>query len=440
MMDRTIKLRALIFVAALAAAGGLGCGMAAQEDATSGSHAEADDHDHEGESDLDRGAEDLFAADCEHGVRAYQCEECRYEVGVAKVPADLIAQGLIDTARVTRRGFGNGLELTGEIRFDERKIAHLGPRLPGIVRRVFVDLGHAVSAGDPLVELDSAGLAEAQAAYLKALAEHRLAMRNYDRHSELREAGISSEREFFEAGQSLETAQIHSNSGRQRLLRLGITENEISRLESEGIGGATGRYLLKAPFAGQVLELHAVRGEQVELDRELALIGSTETLWLWVDLYESYLEDVASAQARGDVEATVSVQAYTDEVFGGRIDFIGSTMSEDTRTVKARITLENPGGKLRPGMFAAVFLTFGDGGEGVAVPSSAVLTDEGRDFVFVRYIDDYFLRRPVAVGRESGDFVEILSGLSPDQTVAATGAFLLKSDVLRSKMGEGCAH
>jgi cobalt-zinc-cadmium efflux system membrane fusion protein len=361
-------------------------------------------------------------------------------VGVVKVPADLIERGLIDTARVERGSFGTGLELTGEIRFDERRIAHLSPRLPGIIRRVFVDLGQSVSGGAPLVELGSPELAEAQAGYLTALAEHKLARRNYERQSELREAKISSEREFLEADRSLETARIRSNSGRQRLLRLGITEGEIAELESEGIAGATGRYLLKAPFAGEVLDLHGVRGEQVELDSELALFGSTETLWVWVDLYESYLDAVSSAKVESGIEAKVSVHAYPGETFEGKLDFIGSTMSEDTRTVKARVTLENADGRLKPGMFATVILLLGDHREAPAVPSSAVLSDEGREFVFVHRLEDYFLRREVRTGRTIGGFVEILAGLSPGQTITARGSFLLKSDVLRSKMGEGCAH
>ena len=91
-------------------------------------------------------------------------------------------------------------------------------------------------------------------------------------------------------------------------------------------------------------------------------------------------------------------------------------------------------------MFATVRLVYGDGEDGLAVPSSAVLSDEERDFVFVHHLDDYFLRREIKIGRTAGDLIEILDGLAPGQTIAASGAFLLKSDVLRSKMGEGCAH
>jgi cobalt-zinc-cadmium efflux system membrane fusion protein len=91
-------------------------------------------------------------------------------------------------------------------------------------------------------------------------------------------------------------------------------------------------------------------------------------------------------------------------------------------------------------MFAKVSLVLEDGTEGLAVPASAVLSDDGRDFVFVRHLDDYFLRRQVRRGRAVGGLVEVLDGLLPGQTVATKGSFLLKSDVLRSKMGEGCAH
>lgn len=397
-------------------------------------------HHHEEGGDLDRTPGDLFASRCEHDCFAYQCDECRYEVGVVKVPADLVDGGLVETAEVSRRNFGAGAVLTGEISFDERRIAHLSPRLPGIVQSVFVDLGQSVDSGAPLIEIDSPELAEAQADYLKALGEHKLAKRNFDRQRALREEGISSEREFFEAGQALETAEIRSNSGRQKLLRLGITDSEIAELESSGIEGATGRYLLKAPFSGDVLELHAVRGEQVELDRDLALFGSTATLWVWVDLYETYLRAVAKAQRERPIETAITVHAYPDETFEGKVDFIGSTMSEDTRTVKARVTLDNEEGKLRPGMFASVSLLMDDGANGLAIPSSAVLSDEGKEFVFVHYLDDYYLRRQVRTGRTAGDLVEIVDGLAPGQTIAASGAFLLKSDVLRSKMGEGCAH
>ena len=403
-------------------------------------HAHHHDSEDDDESDLDLAVEELLAAECEHDMRAHQCDECRYEVGVARVDRGLIDEGLVQVASVAAHVLSSEIELTGEIRFDERKIANLGPRLPGIVRRVHVDLGQSVAAGQPLLDIDSAELADAQGEYLTALAEQKLAVRNHERQRGLREAKITSEREYMEAEQEADAGSIRANAGRQKLLRLGMTAGEIAALESAGLAGAAGQLVLKAPFDGEVLGLHAVRGEQVEPSSELVLFGDTRELWVWVDLYEAHLAAVTRAIKEDSLPAVVSVRAYPMDTFRGYVDFIGREMDESTRTIKARITLANPEGKLRPGMFANVHLATGGNGGGLAVPPSAVLSDEGRDFVFVHQEDDYFMRRPVRMGRESEEFVEILDGLELGQTIVVAGGFLLKSDVLRSKMGEGCAH
>ncbi len=114
-------------------------------------------------------------------------------------------------------------------------------------------------------------------------------------------------------------------------------------------------------------------------------------------------------------------------------------MEESSRTVKVRVEVANEDGRLLAGMFANVKLFLPGADEALAVPRGAVLEDEGRSFVFVHHQDDYYVRRPVTVGRTWAGWVEIREGLQPGQAVVAEGAFLMKSDVLRSKMGAGCA-
>jgi cobalt-zinc-cadmium efflux system membrane fusion protein len=184
--------------------------------------------------------------------------------------------------------------------------------------------------------------------------------------------------------------------------------------------------------------MHAVPGELVRPDQSILTVGDLSDLWIWADLYEDQLGRVAVA-ARGKLRAGIQVKAFPGEVFAGTVDFVGPTMDEKTRTVKLRIAVKNPEGKLRAGMFAAVELYLPGEEEALAVPRSAVLSDEGRSFVFVHHHDDFFIRRPVDPGRASADWVEVKQGLAGGETVAASGAFLLKSDVLRSKMGAGCA-
>jgi membrane fusion protein, heavy metal efflux system len=115
-------------------------------------------------------------------------------------------------------------------------------------------------------------------------------------------------------------------------------------------------------------------------------------------------------------------------------------MDEATRTIRARISVKNPDGLLKPGMFVTVNVMTQVNDSVLAVPDNAVLSDEGRTFVFVHKQDDYWVRRPVETGVSLDGYTEIRQGLSKDQMVIADGSFLLKSDVLRSKMGAGCAE
>ncbi len=386
--------------------------------------AHGDEHGHAEGSDLDRPAEALFAARCEHNVPTHQCDECRYEVGVVRVAADLIADGLVQVEPVAARKLDAPIRLTGEIRFDERRVAHMAPVVSGTVKRVLVDLGQAVRAGQPLVELDSVDLAGTQGAAAEAASALRLAEREFERQRELREANVASEKDYQTAHENLETARARASAASRMLA---------------GMGGGAGRYILRAPIAGTVLDMHAATGEFVESGREIMLVGDVSGLWVWVDLFEKHLAPVSDARRAGTLTATVRVDAWPDETFTGVVDFVGSAMDETSRTVKARISLANPGERLRPGMFADVSLHGEGARESLAVPTTAVVSDEGRDFVFVRHEGDYFVRRPVTKGLLSGDFSEIADGLNPGQEVVTVGAFLLKSDVLRSKMGAGCA-
>ncbi len=396
-------------------------------------------HDHASGGDLDQSVESLLAQRCEHDLPAYRCEECRYEVGIAQVPPELIASGLVEVVEIAPGPLTAEIELSGEIQFDERLVVHLGPSAPGIVRRAAVDLGQSVAAGDLLVELESTELGEAQADFLEARAAERVAERALGRQNELRAAQITSEREHLEAVQRHEEARIRAQAVRQALARYGLTGEEIAALERDGLSATTGVLRLRAPLAGEVLALHATRGERVEAGAEVIQIGDASSLWVWVDLYEDQLAALRGAQLAG-APASITVRAYPGERFPGRLDFVGRVMDATTRTVRARVTVPNPTGELRPGMFARVRLTAGPTTRGLAVPTAALLSDEGRDFVFVHCTEDYYVRRPIVAGRRDQGHVEVVSGLVPGQAIVTTGAFLLKSDVLRQKMGEGCAH
>lgn len=396
------------------------------------------DHDHEAVavSDLDRPLDELFAAACEHGVETHACDECRYEVGVARVPAHLIAEGLVTTARVEARAVTAPVALTGEVRFDERRVGHVSALAEGVVTAVHVALGDRVRRGQPLVTLDCAAVGEAQAEYLAARGLLELARRDHARVAALREEAIAAERELLQAQQAREAAEIRAAGALAGLARYGVSAAEAGALAE---GDVRGRLTLRAPQDGDVLAMHAVPGELAGTDEPLLTIGDRATVWVWADLYEGDLAAVSRAQANSELAAAVAVGAYPGEEFSGVVDLVSPSMEESSRTVKVRVAVPNPDGRLLAGMFADVRIFLPGAATAPAVPSSAVLSDEGREFVFVHHHDDYYVRRPVVTGRAAAGWVEVLSGLSPAQTVVAEGAFLLKSDVLRAKMGAGCA-
>ncbi|HPA51005.1 MAG TPA: efflux RND transporter periplasmic adaptor subunit [Thermoanaerobaculia bacterium] len=387
-------------------------------------------------SDLDRPVEELVALTCEHEKKTFECDECRYEAGFVRAPASLVAGGLISTVRAGRQKVAVPVTLTGEVRFDERLVGHVSSPVEGIIRATHVTLGDRVRKGQPLVEIESVAVGEAQAAWLEARSLLSLARRNFERLSALREENISSEKETLQARQELETAEIRAANALGTLTRLGVGSADARTLTSATAGG---RIVLRSPMDGLVLTLHAVPGETARTEEALATVGDNSTVWVWADLYERDIRSVVRGQASGRLEASVSVKAYPDEVFAGAVDLVTQAMDESSRTVKVRVEVRNRAGHLLSGMFASVRLYLPGADEALAVPGSAVLEDEGRSFVFVHHEGDDYVRRPVTVGRTWAGWAEVTSGLSPGQVVVAEGAFLMKSDVLRSKMGAGCA-
>jgi cobalt-zinc-cadmium efflux system membrane fusion protein len=381
-------------------------------------------HDHES-SDLDRSPEELFTASCEHGIKTYECDECRYEVGVVKAEASLFDDGLLTKTKAEKRPLAVPLKLTGEVQFDARRVAHVSSQAEGIIRKVDVTLGDPVKQGQPLIQISSVTVGEAQASLIAAESVFELAKRKHERVQTLRQENIASERELLEAQQELEVAKIRAQAERSKLHTLGA--------------GSRGGIVLRSPTDGTVLDMHAVAGEVARAEQSLITVGDNSSVWVWADLYERDIALVKRAQAQKPLAATIQVKGYPGQEFHGVVDFVSPAMSERSRTVKVRIAVPNPKGELLAGMFAQVNVFIPGNERVLAIPSKAVVEDEGRAFVFVHHEGDYYLRRPVEAGRNFAGFVEILDGLAGDEVVVANGAFLMKSDVLRSKMGAGCA-
>jgi cobalt-zinc-cadmium efflux system membrane fusion protein len=432
-------LRALLVFAAITGTT-IACGRPDAEAKAEQGHAHEHAHQEGAESDLDHPVEALFQAACEHDRLAFECDACRYEVGVVQVDPALFEAGLIRTTTAVERVVEAPITLTGEVRFDERLVAQVASRTDGIIQATHVRIGDRVTAGQPLVEVAGVALGDAQGEYLAARAARTLAARTAERQRTLRQDAITSEREALQAAQALDTADIRLRTASERLLRLGLEPADIRALDrTSRLGTGRGRLTVRAPLDGQVVDMQVVTGEFATAGDRLLTVGRTDPVRVFAALYEDQLAPVQALLADGPVPVEVTVRAFPDRTFPGTLDLLDPVMDDASRTVKARITVPNADGFLRPGMFARVRVRLPGARRAIIVPRPALQQDEGRAFVFVRHRDDYWVRRPVTPGREFNGVVEITDGLDAGRQVAVDGAFLLKSDVLRSKMGAGCA-
>jgi len=339
----------------------------------------------------------------------------------AAISADLVE---LDSAQIRAAGLvlapvgtlpPDTLSLTGTVTFNPSRVSHVGPRTPGRLRRVLVEIGTHVAPGDSLAVLDSPELGAMQTGWLKARVAKEVAARNFERTERLYQEGIVSERRHLEAEAELR--------GREADLAAAIQALAASGAETDTV--ATGLFVLRAPLAGEVVEKHATVGEVVGPEADLFTVGDLSQLWLQFDLFESDLSRVRLGQS-----ARVVAQAYPDRVFQGAVAYIGAQVDSVSRSLKTRIEIPNPGHVLKPGMFVRAALLLEETRPVPGLPRDAVQTVAGKPVVFVRSGPGRFQARPVRLGNErAGGWVEITEGVQLGDTVVTRGSFALKAQL-----------
>lgn len=433
---KTNSWKMLILVLLVAAARGA---LAVEEHKQESGHAASDGNEQPGAA---ASATDPFKVQCAHNIPTYTCDECRYEIGMVKLAPELFqkeGRGLLRTEPVSRRKTETFIEATGEVRLNDNAVVHVTPRVAGIVTKVNVDIGAKVRQGDVLFEIESVELGEAMGAYMKSRALSTLSRKNYEREKSLFEQKVSSEADLIEMQMAYEVHAADLDAAEHKLHVLGMKEEEVAAIKPDEHKGLIGYLPFRAPMDGVVVEKHATIGEMAEPGDNVMLLADLSTLWVWLDIYEQDLAVLLRQGTNSGTTVVIETRAFPGQYFQGTIDQVGSTMNEETRTIQVRATTPNPEGLLRPGMFCMAKIVSGADEEVLAIPRSAVLRDEGRDFVFKHAKENYYVRQDVKKGREFVSVVEILEGLEPGETIVTDGAFILKSDVLREKMGAGCA-
>ncbi|MGE8320304.1 MAG: efflux RND transporter periplasmic adaptor subunit [Comamonas sp.] len=308
------------------------------------------------------------------------------------------------------------LQLPGEIRFNEDRTAHVVPRVAGVADSVTADLGQAVKKGQVLAVLSSAAVSEQRSELLAAQKRLALAQNTHAREKQLWEEKVSAQQDYLQAQQALREAEIAVSNAQQKLAATG------AGISSKTGGGALNRFELRAPFDGVVVEKHLSMGEAVQETTAVFTISDLRSVWAEMRVAASDLPAVRVGE-----QATVSATAFESSATGS-VAYVGALIGQDTRTAPARITLPNPEGLWRPGLFVNVELTASSQQVPLAVATQAIQKLDQQSVVFVP-ADGGFRAQPVRLGRADAQTTEVLEGLAPGQRYVRDGSFMLKAEL-----------
>ncbi|MGB7750315.1 MAG: efflux RND transporter periplasmic adaptor subunit [Candidatus Acidiferrales bacterium] len=309
------------------------------------------------------------------------------------------------------------LRLTGAVAYNAFNTVPVITQVGGPVSRILVVPGERVKKGQSLLEVSSPDYSLLYAAYLKARDTYRVTDKNYARAQDLYSHHAIAERDLLQAESDRIQAQADLNAALLGLKILGIPNpDDLEKAPSSA------EIPLLAPIGGEIVERDVSPGQLLQAGATQAfIISDMGSVWVLANVYQSDL----SAVHVGD-QVAVQTDSYPDK-FQGKISFISPALDPTTRTLQARIVVENPGEKLKNNMYVTATVNAGVEQNAIAVPDSSVLRDdENQPFVYVASGSNQFGRRPVEIGQSEAGKTQILKGLSPGDKVVGDGSLFLQ--------------
>lgn len=313
-----------------------------------------------------------------------------------------------------------------QVEANPNRLSHVVLPLTGRVVAVIPKIGDFVQQGQPVLTIESSDAdaavsasQQSQSVVTQARSALAKAQMDLDRQKDLFEHGAIPQKEVLngqavlvQAQAALEQAQAAHEQSKRRLQILGI-----------GPGSYGQRITVRAPISGKVLEMSVVNGEfRNDLSAPVMTIADLSAVWITSDVPETTIRLVKVGEP-----VRIELSAYPGETFRGRVALIGDVVDPSSRTVKVRAEMPNPGGRLKPDMFGSIQLS--DQTElRPTVPAAAVISTEGRTFVWRESAPGKFDKVTVATGLQTGDRVAILSGLNAGDRVVIDGVMLLAAN------------
>ena len=317
---------------------------------------------------------------------------------------------------VVKESDGAGkVTLSGKVTFDEDRTQRVASPIDGRATAILVNLGDQVRGGQALVQLSSPHVGQIQSDAQKALTDLGVAEKGIERLHKLQGIGAASEKEVAQAEGDFKKARSDYGRAEAQLKALGISPSDPAV-----------NVALRSQIPGVVVERNVLVGQEVRSDgaAPLLTISSLDSVWVLADAYEQDLGLVTEG-----AKVTIRVPAYPSETFTGKVKHIGEVVDPNTRTVKIRCVVANPGHRLKPEMFAKIDVETPRGAKLITVPSKAVLNDGDKAMVVVATEGNIFRTRVVQVGPEIEDSVRIVAGLTPGEKIVTAGAIFMKQEI-----------
>ena len=377
----------------------------------------------------------------EHDVDEQDCGICHPELVTELDPGHGLkirfasdkatAKAGVKTSTAKHGAISGGIDVFAEIMFNQNKLAHIALPVDGIVRSVDVDLGDQVKAGDVLATVSSVEISKAIGDYRRAIAQDRLWEQTVERERTLRDEKISAEKDLQEAIAAHQVADAEVIQTRQQLVTLGLSASQISQLEKAAPG--TSVLEVRAPFDGEVVARKAVQGALAETGSPLFKVADRSIMWAMLNVPANKVDQLDVGQ---DVE--ISLDSDHGQTFVGRLTWVAAEIDEHTRMAKARAEVSNPDNRLRSGAFARGRIITTSADAAVIIPQSSLQQVDNRPLAFVKLEEDLYEARPIKLGAKQGDHYQVLDGLHPGETIVVENSFVMKSQLLLSRLGAGC--
>ncbi len=319
----------------------------------------------------------------------------------------------IQTVTVQRTAVPEYLDLPAHIEADPTRVVHVYPPAGGRIIEMKVRPWDHVAKGQPLALIESADLSRSVADYHKALADNEVKQKELARAKDLFEHNAIAEKDYQQAQADALSSQADLMAARDQIRALGMDPDH-----------AASQLSVLAPRSGVILDVSGATGEyskSLDAPDPLCTVADISTVWAIGDVYEN---DLTAAKPGQD--ATVTLSAYPGQHWSGRVSVVSDAVDPATHTLHVRVTLANPGERIKPQMFGSIRLTRSVT-QAILAPASAVVREGNDAYVFVAKSQGRFERRSVTLGRAFGNSIEIAKGLNPGDTIVSDDPLLLRA-------------